>query len=540
MSCYWDSQGKQDWGFWSEQLQAMGIKWVKVVDDGGGSGLLLARRLVDIGVMPVVRLYWPEQNPGNIGSRGIDAVREYLKWGVCYFETNNEPDLALEWKDRRRPENWLDIVVDNFIHDADRIIEAGGYPAVPAFGVGCLRNPYQAIVERGRRDILDGGAWGAVHNYCLARPLEYPNDAINTQGIPITEQEWHGAGGMWAWEMGLDDVNEARQEFKQPDASILTDATCFRAFEQVNHYVVEACGHSIPLMMTEGGYNVGQRAGTTFGDDPRYPKPTPLRTSALSRRMFEYMDGTEPLLGDFVPDYFFCAMPWLIANYRMHVYQPPAEEQGPWFSHKYDDEWGLDGELPLVQMLKDLPGRVRQNGPVPAPWLVKRESDVLGDAWDSRLDWIGVRYVPWPSMNRPAWKLIEARWLDEEEAKGKCSIFVKALDERGNPLAGETFVVARDGGIDLVATKGAVDGYWGNCAMYGGLGTYAVSMNDLSDTVVGVGFGVEEPPHAPAPTSFEFVFQLRQPDASNALTQLLEQMKRWHSWLVRTLSGVGM
>ena len=74
MSCYWDSQGKQDWGFWSEQIQAMGIKWVKIMDDGGGSGLLLARRLVDIGVMPVVRLYWPEQNPGNIGARGMDAI----------------------------------------------------------------------------------------------------------------------------------------------------------------------------------------------------------------------------------------------------------------------------------------------------------------------------------------------------------------------------------------------------------------------------------------------------------------------------------
>ncbi len=535
MSCYWASQGKQDWGFWSEQLQAMGIKWVKLIDDGGGSGLHLARRLVDIGVMPVVRFYWPEQNPGNIGARGQDAVREYIKWGVVYFETNNEPDLALEWEDRKRPENWLDIVVDNFIHDAYGILEGGGHPAVPAFGVGSLRNPYQAIVERGHRDILDGGAWGAVHNYCLGRPLEYPNDAINTQGIPITEEEWQEAGGLWAWEMGRDEVNEARQEFKQPDASILTDATCFRAFEQVNHYVVEACGHSIPLMMTEGGYNVGQRAGTTFGDDPRYPKPTPLRTSALSRQMFEYMEGTAPLLGDHVPDYFFCAMPWLFANYRMHVYQPPAEEQGPWFTHKYDLEWDLDGELPLVQMLKDQPGRVRQSGPVPSAWLVQHESDALGDAWDSRLDWIGVRFLPWPDTSKPVWKLVDARWLDEEEASGNCSIFVKVLDVDGTPLAGMVFRVSRDGGLDLVTTKGAIDGYWGNAAMYGRLGTYTVAMSGLSDSVAGMGAGVEQAPHGWARTAFRFVFQLVEPARPSALAQLLEQMDRWRRWLARTL-----
>ena len=533
MSPYWLSQGAQDWGFWASQIKEMQLSYIKIIDDGGGSGLLLARRLVDLGIMPVVRFMWMEQNPGNIGARGMDAVREYIKWGVVYFETLNEPDLALEWKDRKRPDNWLDVVVDNFIHDAYGILEAGGYPAVAAFGVGCLRNPYQAIVERGCGDILDGGAWGAVHNYCLARPLEYPNDAVNTAGIPIAEEEWREAGGFWAWEMGVDAVNEARRRDKNPHASVLTDATCFRAFEQVNHYVVEACGHSIPLMMTEGGYNVGQRAGTTFGDDGRYAKPTPQHMSELSLRMFRYMDGTEPLLGRYVPDYFFCAMPWLMANFRMHVYQPPAEEQGPWFTHKYDGEWGLDGELPLVQMLKDLPGRVRQDGPVPVPWLVIRASDALGAAWDSRLDFIGVEYQPCASG--ATWRLVEARWLDEEDAAGACSIFVKALDENGEPLAGATFVVDRGDGMDIAATKDKADGYWGNYTMYGALGTYTVRMADPGDSITGVGFGVETWPHDWAQTSFRFTFQLRVPPS--ALVQLLEQMGRWRRWLARTLTG---
>ena len=538
LSPYWKSAGADDWLFWERQIKEMNLRWIKVVDDMGGSAWKLVMRLLDIGVMPVVRLYTPEQNPGNIGARGGDTVKRYVKEGAVYFESNNEPDLALEWVGGIRPENWLEQVVDGFIIDADIVLGLGGYISMPAFGVGTLRNPYELVVDKGRQDILDNGAFASLHNYCLGRPLSYPNDEVNLHGKPLEEGEWEEAGGMVAWEMGPEAVNEARMRDKNPDASIMTDSTCFRAFEHLNQIIVGACGHSIPVMTTEGGYNVGQRAGTTFGDDARFPKPTPYHASRLNLEMFNFMDGTGTILGQRVPDYYFACMPWLIAAYRIHAYAAPAENQGPWFSHLYDQDWGLDGELPLVQMLKDQPGRVRQSGPVPAPWLVERESDALGDAWDSRLDWLGVEYVPYEPAIGLAWRLVGARWLDEEEAGGQCSIFVKALDEDGTPLEGMGFVVLRDGGTDVIETKGEVDGYWGNYAMYGGLGTYTVSMCDISEAVTGVGFGVEEPPHAPAPTSFRFVFQLaRRPEPSSALEQLLEQMERWARWLVRMLAG---
>jgi hypothetical protein len=507
--------GKRNWSFWAEQLLAMKIKWVKIIDDGGGSALPVARRLVDLGIMPVVRLYWPEQNPGNIGQRGREAVRNYVEVGAMYFETNNEPDLDLEWKERNKPPNWLDIVVDNFLIDADIILEEGGYPAVPAFGVGTLRDPFKKIIERGRRDVLDGGAWAALHNYCLARPLEYPNDPINVQGVPITEEEWHAAGGRWAWEMGWEAVNQARREFAQPDADIMTDATCFRAFEQLNAYIVRAAGHSIPILTTEGGYNVAQRAGTTAGDDPRYPKPTPQATSQMNLEMFEYMQGDREVLGKKVPDYYFAMMPWLIAAQSIGVLAAPAENQGPWFTHKYDEEWGLNGELPLVQMLKDLPSRVRQDGPVAPQWQKPRVSDKLGDNWDYRLNYLGegikLEDVTADSDTSSRWKLVEARWLNEEEASGASQIFVKALDKDGNPVENAAFVVARPGAEDPVVTKGPIDGFWGNYTMYGLLGTYTVWMaegNHPSERVSGVGLGSEEVPNAWTNTAFRFTFQL--------------------------------
>ena len=510
--------GKRNWDFWAEQLLAMKIKWVKIIDDGGASALPVARRLVDLGIMPVVRLYWPEQNPGNIGQRGRETVRRYVEVGAMYFETNNEPDLDLEWKERNKPPNWLDIVVDNFLIDAGIILEEGGYPAVPAFGVGTLRDPFKKIVERERRDVLDGGAWAALHNYCLARPLEYPNDPINVEGVPITEEEWHAAGGFWAWEMGWDAVNQARREFSRPDADIMTDATCFRAFEQLNAYIVRAVGHSIPILTTEGGYNVAQRAGTTAGDDPRYPKPTPHATSQMNLEMFEYMQGDREVLGKKVPDYYFAMMAWLIAAERIGVLAPPAENQGPWFTHKYDEEWGLKGELPLVQMLKDLlPSHVRQDGPLPPQWQKPLVSDKLGDNWDYRLNYLGegIKLETAVDSQEPVtssrWELVEARWLNEEEARGASQIFVKALDMDGNPLENAAFAVARPDAEDPVVTKGPIDGYWGNYTMYGLLGTYTVRMTEgghISDRVSGVGLGSEEVPNAWTNTAFRFTFQL--------------------------------
>lgn len=505
------SWGKENWAFWREQLLAMNIKWVKMMDDGGCSAIRLARQLIDIGVMPVVRFYRPQQNPGTIGQRGREAVRRYVDAGAMYFETNNEPDLDLEWKYPKPPE-WLDIVVDDFIRDADIVLGEGGYPAVPAFGVGTQRDPFAKIVERGRRDILDGGAWAAVHNYCLARPLEYPDDPVNKLGFPLSQEEWEARGGMVAWEMGADAVNEARARLKQPDATIMTDSTCFRAYEVIDALVQTAVGHSIPVMMTEGGYSVLQRAGTTYGDDPRYAKPTPYWASEMNCEMFRFMQGGTDLLGKKVPDYFFAAMPWLIAARRINVWAEQAENQGPWFTHQYDQDWGLHGELPLVQMLVELPTCVRALGPVPARWTKPPWETEPGVEWDNRLKYLGVQRQSIGGVEGPYWKVVKARWYDEDEVGGAAGyIFVQALDEDGTPIEAAGFVVERPDARDAVVTKGQIDGYWGDYAMRGFLGTYAVRMEQggyPSEAVVGLGLGLEDDPRVWGRTAFRLVFRL--------------------------------
>lgn len=133
----------------------------------------------------------------------------------------------------------------------------------------------------------------------------------------------------------------------------MADSTCFRAFEYFNELVVEACGHSIPVFTTEGGYNVGQRAGTTAGDDPRWPKPSPQRTAELTLAMFRAVEEG--------PDYYFACMPWLLACKEMGYWQNYFEQQGPWFSWDFQFDWRncAGGQLPVVRLLKDNPGRIK-------------------------------------------------------------------------------------------------------------------------------------------------------------------------------------
>jgi len=511
--------GKDSWDFWKEQIQAMNIKWVKLLDDGGGSAMGLVKRLVDIRVMPVIRYYKERPNPGRISSREADITRRYVELGAMYFETNNEPDLELEWKNRKRPANWLDIVVNNFIVEADMIREAGGYLLFPAFGPGGRGNPFQMIVDKGRKDLLDGNCCLAIHNYCLGRPLDYPNDPVNTQGKPLTLKEWTARGGMWAWEMSHDQVNESRRQLANPDANIMEDSTCFRAYEYFDALVNEAVGHSIPIFTTEGGYNVGQRAGTTFGDDARYPKPTPEWTGRLTDDMFRSIENG--------PDYYFACMPWLIAVGRMGVGSINFETQGPWFTHLFDKEFGLNGELPVVDMLKARPGDVRQDGPVPAGMTnFYTGPDLTGRDFDDRLKYLEPQVLlePVADQTGPHWRLIEVRWADENEAGGKAYTYVKAFDESGNPIEGAFFQADRGDAVDKAETKGRWDDYWGNYLMTGLLGTYRISMaeDDLpSDKLINVGMGTEDSPRGYIATSFFLTFQkvqgveekLTQPEA---------------------------
>ncbi|MCB0073620.1 MAG: hypothetical protein KDE20_19265, partial [Caldilineaceae bacterium] len=115
--------------YWIPELKALGVKWVKLPNHDGA--LEFAELLLAEDIMPVVRIFRPNPNPGRLGVREIVHLDALLRAGVRYFEFNNEPDRDAEWKGGRRPSGARDIVAENTVANMEIIYERGGMPAIP-------------------------------------------------------------------------------------------------------------------------------------------------------------------------------------------------------------------------------------------------------------------------------------------------------------------------------------------------------------------------------------------------------------------------
>src|SRR5581483_7158084 len=68
-------KGEPSFDYWIDELQQLGVKWLRVLDDNGDS-LGLCQKLVRAGIFPVVRILrrdlppndTPEPNPGHISA----------------------------------------------------------------------------------------------------------------------------------------------------------------------------------------------------------------------------------------------------------------------------------------------------------------------------------------------------------------------------------------------------------------------------------------------------------------------------------------
>jgi hypothetical protein len=378
------SGGDQGYDFWINELLALGIKWVKVVDDNGNS-IPFCEKLIAAGIFPIVRILrrypppndTPEPNPGHIARPEEETIHRLIAAGVHYFETNNEPDRANEWKHNAMPGTALEaakLVALNWLFDARFILEAGGLPGLPAISSGAAFDLMGALVALGRHAILLEGCWIAVHNDGANRPLDYPDHAINQIGIPITPAEYdHGAFSDWAWwntatnrADTCDEINALRDARKNPAPNLQTDHACFREFEYYNALALKYLGRAIPIIGTEGGYRIGRR------DDPRYPRVTPDAQRDLTVAQFDWMQRQ-------APDYFFAMCPAALL-------ESPGREADAWHSAFWQTALrdGAPGKtdlpkiaipgiargavLPVIDAVKQMPNLARRlPGAQPAP-----------------------------------------------------------------------------------------------------------------------------------------------------------------------------
>ncbi len=378
------SGGGEGYDYWVNELVEMGIKWFKVLDDHGDS-LALCEKLLAAGIFPIVRIVRrdpppndvPEPNPGHISPAEEDTVKRLVAIGVRYFETNNEPDLAREWKHNAMPGDVAEaakLVALNWLFDARLILEAGGFPGLPAISIGGTMDLMGALVSLGRQEILTEGCWIAIHNSSLNRPLGYPDDPVNRTGIALTNEQYDlGRYTSWAWwnsELGCVDsieaLNQERGEKKSPTQTILQDHACFREFEYYHHLAIKYLGHSLPIISTQGGLAIGRR------QDPRYPRVTPEMHRDQTVALFDFMQRQ-------APDYYFAATPWLLLNsvgHEMDAWTSPFWPRA--LRNGTDSRNGippiavqgidLGDRLPVIDAVKAMPKLTRRlPGAQPAP-----------------------------------------------------------------------------------------------------------------------------------------------------------------------------
>lgn len=200
------------------ELVRMHIKWVVFLNDGTniGDNDYLVDRLVEVGIMPVLRLYRSALLPydGNISA----MVRHYRAKGVYYYQIYNEPNVNVENNQGFANPNQYAIA---WAAAARQIITAGGLPGIGAFSPGGAYNHY---------DFLDR----------TLRALEFYGDSHLLNHAWLSAHNYHGT-----------------RRFDDPDGFLL--------FQKYDEIVRSHLGRSLPIVGTEGGsYSVDKNVETNL------------------------------------------------------------------------------------------------------------------------------------------------------------------------------------------------------------------------------------------------------------------------------------
>jgi hypothetical protein len=327
---------------WITQVQEVGLSIYKLMDDGSASVLEFARKLRANSVMPIVRMWRDRPNPGTLSPQALSTVKRYVDEGITrWIEVNNEPNLPYEWQNAEwqsggRPE----LVMQNWLRDAEAVIDLGGYPAYPALAQcshhpesGSIRWYIRAFEWLARnapdraREAFSKGAWIASHdgvlNHC------YRDEA-----------------GEWHFEYPYDPICQA----DDPGRTIMDDDNSLIGHRVPVQLLKEHFDLEVPVMSTEGGVFAPHNGILQW--DQRYPGYDAHGHAERTVAMYLWLENN-------APDYHFGMCPWLLASELM------GHTPGPWSK----DCWFWVGrELPVVAAVKQMPAP----GPRPEPQPVQR------------------------------------------------------------------------------------------------------------------------------------------------------------------------
>lgn len=205
-----------------QRLQALGIRWYKMLDDGNPFNLETITTLKKAGIEPIVRIYQGGQFPGRLAEPLRQRYGPIRAAGATYVEIGNEPNLKVEW---REPNSWknatqVNSIADNWYLDAKEAIQAGLKPAIYAMApternrgvhpdyssVQWLTRMIQRLAAtRGaevRGWLANEQAWLAVHTADFGRPFDYDPftggfDDMCLRGYEIARKIVFDALGVW-------------------------------------------------------------------------------------------------------------------------------------------------------------------------------------------------------------------------------------------------------------------------------------------------------------------------------------------------------
>ncbi len=124
--------------------------------------------------------------------------------------------------------------------------------------------------------------------------------------------------------------------------------------------------------------------------------------------------------------------------------------------------------------------------------------------WDPRLDQRGAYLI---LAEQGAWRLLRARWLDEQQSAGRHHIYIDTLDAEGKRVTGVQVRILWAGGEATVVTEAKPgEPYAANFPMFAVAPAYSAQPAG-GDLVGGMGLGSIEQPAYAIHTSYELIWQ---------------------------------
>lgn len=370
-----------------QRLQYINATWTMIYAQDELQAQRAAKACWAVGIMPVVRI-------GKKIDEFVDAeqyVRALQAIHVPpYIQIYNEPGDGREW-DRERPHDYAQIFAERWARHAAKTVDAGGFAGLQVMGKEELFATVDAVRAIGREDLWQR-AFFVLHNYGVNHPPAYPYDELTQQ--------------------------------QTPGRTILEDPISILSFLAFAKWMQERIGFVLPIIGGEGGWQFG------VNDDRRYPEVVQPYHASYHREIFEWFRHGLLSNGEPLPDYLFSVTPWLV---------------GGW--NTAEDWWGgpLGDKTATIEAVRTIPPFARQSS-----WSdgeagtedqngEEASEEKQPPIWDERLDPLGVRLTQ--TNETQGWRLIAARYQDIHEADNKHHIYLKAVDEQGEAVAGAPFLV---------------------------------------------------------------------------------------------------